>query len=151
MPIDFVKGDLFESEADALVNAVNCVGVMGGGIAAAFKERYPDYFLDYRASCKAGEIKVGKAHVWITQLEQPRYIVSFPTKRHWRSASKLCDVETALQHLRWVVLGCSIESIAIPALGCGLGGLEYDEVRPLLCEYLSADLDDCHVLCYEPQ
>ena len=146
--IEFVSGDLFSSGSEALVNAVNTVGVMGGGIAAQFKQKYPEYFLDYKVACKANAVKIGRCYVYVTPLEQPRYIVSLPTKAHWRNASVLADVETALQHLRWVVLGCGIESIAIPALGCGLGGLEWEDVKPLIRECLF-DLD-CDIKVYEP-
>ena len=151
MPVKFVKGDLFDSDADALVNAVNTVGVMGGGIALQFKERFPEYYAEYRTECKHGNIRLGRMHVHHTEQECPRYIVDFPTKGHYRTDSTLAAVETGLQALRWVILALELESIAIPALGCGLGGLEWSDVRPLLLDGLCGNLDGCRVICYEPQ
>jgi O-acetyl-ADP-ribose deacetylase (regulator of RNase III) len=85
-----------------------------------------------------------------TQLERPRFIVNFPTKEHWNSDSVIANVEIGLQHLRFVIYSCDVESIAIPALGCGLGGLDWEDVRPLMLDALSG-IDECQVLVYEPR
>lgn len=125
-------GDIFESDAEALVNTVNCKGVMGRGLALQFKRRYPDNFVAYRSECQAGRMVLGRMHVFDTERMSPRYIINFPTKDHWRNASSLADIADGLNSLESEVRRLGIGSIAIPALGCDLGGLEWDEVRPLI-------------------
>ena len=125
-------GDIFESDAEALVNTVNCKGVMGRGLALQFKRRYPDNFVAYRTECQAGRMVLGRVHVFDTGRMSPRYIVNFPTKGHWRNASSLADIADGLNSLESEVRRLCIGSIAIPALGCDLGGLDWDEVRPLI-------------------
>jgi O-acetyl-ADP-ribose deacetylase (regulator of RNase III) len=134
--IRFVRGNLFDSQAEALVNAVNTVGVMGRGVALEFKIRFPENYLAYRAACKRDELIVGKMFTFElnheTQLERPRWIINFPTKQHWRNPSKLEFVRDGLEDLVRVIEAKKISSVALPALGCGTGGLEWKTVRVLL-------------------
>ncbi len=141
----FVSGDLFASKAQALVNTVNCVGVMGKGVALAFRERYPDMFEDYRLKCEQGEIRPGI----LTLYKDARpWVINFPTKRHWRQRSRLKDIEAGLVTLVKQYGSWGVESLAMPALGCGNGGLRWVEVRPLIERYLAGlDVD---VEVYEP-
>jgi len=143
------NGDLFASGCQCLVNAVNCEGVMGGGIALAFKERFPEYFHEYRELCRGGDIKTGTVAVHATGLTIPQFIISFPTKSTPRLPSKLEYVISALPALRRAIEGEKITSIAIPALGCGLGGLSWDTVKPLIIQEL-IDVD-CDIFLFEPR
>ena len=131
--ITFTKGDLFESQAEALVNAVNCVGVMGKGIAYQFKRRFPENFRLYYEACLFREVKAGKMFITQpTELGAPRWIVNFPTKLHWRDPSKLEWIEAGLKDLRRFLIEQKVQSVAIPALGAGLGGLDWSDVRALI-------------------
>lgn len=135
------SGDLFAAKVDALVNAVNTVGVMGKGLALAFKKKFPDNFAAYRRACDARELKPGNVLLFDRGDRSPRWIVNFPTKRHWRDASRIDDIRDGLVDLIREVEARGIESLAMPALGCGLGGLKWKEVRPLIveaCERLPA-------------
>lgn len=134
MPIDLVHGDIFESRAQALVNPVNCVGVLGKGLAAEFARRFPAYAADYRWQCRMGDLRFGRVVGYRTA--DGLRIVSFPTKWHWRDRSSLVDIKAGLAELRLKVVVWGIRSMAVPALGCGLGGLAWDDVRPLLEAYL---------------
>ncbi|HTX25901.1 MAG TPA: macro domain-containing protein [Streptosporangiaceae bacterium] len=137
MPITRGTGNLLTQDADALVNTVNTEGIMGKGIALQFKKAWPAMFKDYEAACKRGEVTLGRMHVWETgSLAGPRYIINFPTKRHWRSRSKLVDIETGLQDLTRVIGELGIVSIAIPPLGCGNGGLDWRDVEPRILRAL---------------
>ena len=148
--IRFERGNLLEAEVDAVVNTVNTVGVMGKGIALMFKERYPDNFKLYAAASKRGEVETGRMFVTAsTDLDGPRWIINFPTKRHWRQPSQLEWVAAGLENLRAVIVANGIRSIAIPPLGSGNGGLEWDFVRPLI-ENALADLPGVDVVIYEP-
>ncbi|MFI6097308.1 macro domain-containing protein [Lentzea sp. NPDC051213] len=140
------SGDLLDAEVDALVNAVNCVGVMGKGLALQFKQRFPEYFATYASACAAGEVRLGRVHV--VEVGRPRWIVSFPTKGHFRSRSKLSDVADGLDDLARVIAELGIRSIAVPALGAGLGGLNWDAVEPLIVEKLGSL--DATVTLYRP-
>lgn len=142
----FVQGNLFESHADALVNTVNCVGVMGKGIAYQFKRAYPEMFRDYQRRCRGGEIRTGEV---TTFRERGKLIVNFPTKDHWRSPSKLDDVEAGLAALRELILREGVSSIAIPPLGCGNGGLAWSDVRARIEDRLQ-DLHNVEIEVYEP-
>lgn len=127
------RGNLLTADVDALVNTVNTIGVMGKGIALQFKRAYPENYRAYRAACKRGEVRLGRMFVVDRAvLGSGRYIINFPTKKHWRNASKVEDIRTGLADLVDVVLRHEIRSIAIPALGCGNGGLDWAEVRPLI-------------------
>src|SRR5256885_1323275 len=118
-------GDILADSAEALVNTVNCVGIMGRGIALQFKKAFPDNYKAYEDACKAGEMKPGRMLVFDTgKLHGTRYVINFPTKRHWKGKSKLEDVELGLVALVDDVKRLGIRSIAIPPLGCGLGGLD---------------------------
>jgi O-acetyl-ADP-ribose deacetylase (regulator of RNase III) len=129
----FVQGDLLRAPVEALVNAVNTVGVMGKGLALAFKQRFPDSFHSYAVACKDGEVSVGRMFVTRNlELVGPRLIIHFPTKQDWRQPSKIEWIESGLADLRNVVVANGIRSIAIPRLGCGLGGLPWEQVRPLM-------------------
>ena len=148
--ISFKSGDLLAEDAEALVNTVNCVGVMGRGIALQFKKAFPDNFRAYAAACKRGEIAPGRMFVFETGgLTNPRYIINFPTKRHWRGASRIGDIQAGLDALVREIGNRSIASIAIPPLGSGLGGLDWGEVRPLIEEALRG-FNDLRVVVFEP-
>lgn len=148
--IQLTSGDLFAADAEALVNAVNCVGIMGRGIALRFKHAFPANFAAYAAACKRGEVRPGRMFVHETgQPTGPRLIVNFPTKRHWRDKSRMEDLEAGLAALAREIRTRRIRSIALPALGSGLGGLPWPEVR-LRIEATLGDLDDVRVLAYEP-
>jgi O-acetyl-ADP-ribose deacetylase (regulator of RNase III) len=149
--IELRRGDLLKQNAEALVNAVNCVGVMGRGIALQFRKAFPENFKIYEAACKRGEVKPGEMLVFDThQVINPRYIVNFPTKRHWRDQSRITDIESGLEALVKEVHDRGISSIAVPALGCGLGGLKWSEVRPRI-EKAFAKVPDVQVWLFEPE
>lgn len=151
--IELVKGNLLDANAEAYVNTVNCVGVMGKGIALQFKERFPDNFKMYRQVCARKELRPGMMLVYdggFKYDQRPRYIINFPTKDHWRSRSRIAWIDTGLVALVKEVEGRGIKSIAIPALGCNNGGLEWNEVLPRI-EAMFAVLPDVHVLLYEPR
>lgn len=148
--IQETQGDLLNADAEALVNTVNCVGVMGKGIALQFKRRFPDVFKEYTTACDRGEVQIGRMHVVPTgEIMGPKYVINFPTKRHWRSPSRLEYINEGLQDLRNVLGELGIRSIAIPPLGAGNGGLNWSEVHPLIEEALQ-DFSDVKVLLYAP-
>lgn len=148
--ITYGDGDLLEANTDALVNTVNCVGVMGKGIALQFKRRYPDMFAAYEKACKRGEVTIGKMFVVETgQLDGPRYIINFPTKKHWRSPSQLSYIDAGLPDLIGVIGDLNINSIAIPPLGVGNGGLDWQDVEPRLAAAF-AELPDVNAILYPP-
>ncbi|MBB4962675.1 macro domain-containing protein [Saccharothrix violaceirubra] len=144
-----VRGNLLEAEADAIVNAVNTVGVMGKGIALAFKRAYPKNHAEYHAACARGELEVGRLLIHETGLEVPRYVINLPTKRHWRSRSRLADVVAGIAALREALVSLDVRSVAVPALGCGNGGLSWSEVGPAPHAGL-ADLPDVDIRLYLP-
>ena len=135
--IHFTRGDIFAQPADAMVNPVNCVGVMGRGLALQFRRRHPDAFLAYRRACEGGRVRPGRMLMFDTGCDRPRWIVHFPTKRHWRDRSAIGDIEAGLHDLAAAVARHGIRSIAIPPLGCGLGGLDWRAVRPLVTACLA--------------
>ncbi|NSY09589.1 macro domain-containing protein [Agrobacterium tumefaciens] len=148
--IEFTEGNLLDSDAEALVNTVNTVGVMGKGVALMFKEAFPENFKKYEAACHAKELQVGR--MFVTRRDSllgPKWIVNFPTKAHWRYPSKMEWVERGLDDLKSVIFHNHIRSIALPPLGAGNGGLEWAEVRKLMVEKLT-DLENVHVVIYEP-
>jgi O-acetyl-ADP-ribose deacetylase (regulator of RNase III) len=146
----FTQGNLLEAPAEALVNTVNTVGVMGKGIALMFKEAFPENFRAYEDACKHEEVRVGRMFVTETSsLEGPRWIINFPTKKHWRQSSKLEWIVEGLDDLRRVIQDRNIRSIALPPLGAGNGGLDWSEVRPEVQRALG-DLQDVDILVYEP-
>lgn len=149
--IEEATGNLLEADAEALVNTVNTVGHMGKGIALQFKQAYPDNFLAYARAVKRGEVQPGRMLVVPTGfLTNPRYIINFPTKRHWRGRSRIEDVEAGLEALVREVKRLGIRSIAVPPLGCGNGGLDWRHVEPRIRHAL-ASLPDVRVLLFAPR
>lgn len=149
--IKFVTGNLLKAEAEALVNTVNTVGVMGKGIALQFKQAYPGNYEEYRKACNHQEVQPGEMFVFSTnKLVNPKYIINFPTKRHWKGKSRMEDIEAGLKALVDVVRKLGIHSIAVPPLGCGSGGLYWDEVKPRI-ESAFRDLPDVTVLLFKPE
>ncbi|XVU24052.1 macro domain-containing protein [Actinoplanes sp. CA-054009] len=144
--IEAGRGDLLAADVGALVNAVNTVGVMGKGIALQFKRTFPANYRAYRAACERGEVRVG--HVWVF-AEDGRHIVNFPTKRHWRDKSRLDDIEAGLDSLVSEVRDRGLTSLAIPALGCGAGGLAWTDVRPLI-EQACARMPEVRTVVFAP-
>ena len=148
--IEFKTGDIINEDVDALVNTVNCVGVMGRGIALEFKKAFPQNFKAYEIKCKQNKIRPGKVFVFETgQLTPPFYIINFPTKRHWRGKSRLDDIDAGLSALKNEIKSLPIRSIAIPPLGCGLGGLNWEDVRTRLQSALE-EFDRVKIVLYEP-
>lgn len=132
--VKVIIGDLFASKAQTLVNTVNCVGIMGKGIALEFKKRFPDMFEDYVQRCKAKQVRLGRPYLFKRLL--PPWILNFPTKDHWRSVTRLQDIEEGLRYLQQHYKSWGITSIAVPPLGCGFGQLEWRVVGPTLYRYL---------------
>lgn len=137
--IHTVQGDIFNAKTEAIVNPVNCVGVMGKGLALAFKQRYPNNYAAYRKACQTHELQIGRIFTYRLKGDgegKLHYIINFPTKDHWRDASKVSYIEQGLDALARTIEEIPIHSIAIPPLGCGLGGLSWDIVRPLVIKRL---------------
>ena len=148
--IDLTHGDILQADAEALVNTVNCVGIMGRGIALQFRKAFPDNFKVYEAACERETVRPGQMLVYETRrLTGPRYIINFPTKEHWKGKSRMEFIDAGLSALVGEIKKLDIRSIAVPPLGCGLGGLRWNEVRPRIINALNS-LPDVHVLLYEP-
>lgn len=148
--IEYKRGDILQEDAEALVNTVNCVGIMGRGIALQFKNAFPENFKVYAAACDRKEVQPGRMLVFRTgRLTNPRYIINFPTKRHWRGKSRLEDIDAGLVSLVKEIRARDIRSIAIPPLGSGLGGLDWSTVRQRIEKNLG-DLDGVRVVIFEP-
>ena len=148
--IRFTSGNILDAEVEALVNTVNCVGIMGRGIALQFKHAFPENFRAYGAACQRKAVEPGRMFVFDTgELMLPRYIINFPTKRHWRGKSRMEDIDSGLVALVEEIRTRGIRTIAVPALGSGLGGLDWSEVRPRIEDALH-DLPGVEVLVYEP-
>ena len=148
--ITYTTGDILKSDAEALVNTVNCVGIMGRGIALKFKGAYPANFKVYKRACDQGLVRPGTMLVYETlSLTNPKFIINFPTKRHWKGKSQIEDIEAGLVALVSEIQNRSIKSIAIPPLGAGLGGLYWPDVRQRIVEAM-ASLQDVSVIVYEP-
>lgn len=149
--IRFTQGNLLDAEVEALVNTVNTVGIMGKGIALMFKEKFPENFRAYAAACKRNEVRVGR--IFVTErpnlVGEPRWILNFPTKEHWRNRTRIEWIEAGLEDLRKIVIEKGIRSIAVPPLGCGNGGQKWATVKPLI-ERALGDLADVEVVVYEP-
>lgn len=149
--ITYKSGDILNADVEALVNTVNCVGIMGRGIALQFKNMFPENFDAYAGACAREEVQPGKMFIYPTgELTNPRFIVNFPTKRHWRGKSRIEDIESGLVALREEILRRGIKSIAIPPLGSGLGGLDWQDVKPRIVSAL-ASLQDVDIRVYEPK
>ena len=148
--IEYKMGNILTEDAEAIVNTVNCVGVMGRGIALQFKKAYPENFKNYAAACKLDEVKPGRMFVHdLGGLTNPRYIINFPTKRHWRGKSRVEDIESGLQALVNEIREREIQSIAIPPLGSGLGGLEWADVKSRI-ELALSSMNDVRIIVLEP-
>lgn len=144
------RGNLLTDEVEALVNTVNCVGVMGKGIALQFKQAYPEMFTEYQKACRKDDVQPGKMHVVETKsLFNPKFIINFPTKRHWKNRSRMEDIESGLADLINVVKRLEIKSIAVPPLGCGNGRLKWSDVRPKI-ELAFEQIPNVEVHLYEP-
>lgn len=148
--IYYTNGNIFDCEAEAIVNTVNCVGVMGRGLALQFKNKYPQNFQAYQHACQLGQVQIGKMFVFQTNsLLNPKFIINFPTKNHWRGNSRIEYIESGLQDLASIINQYQIRSIAIPPLGAGLGGLNWHDVNNKIKQALS-DLKNIDIYIYEP-
>lgn len=148
--INYKIGNLFNDSSEAIVNTVNCVGVMGRGIALQFKKRYPENFKEYETRCKHGEIIPGRVFVFETNsFVNPKYIINFPTKRHWRGVSHIEDIESGLADLVKIIKIYNIKSVAIPPLGSGLGGLDWFLVKRKM-EAALTKIEGVEINVYEP-
>ena len=160
--ITFLEVDIFDIAVDILVNPVNCVGVMGAGLALQFKKRYPAMFQAYKTACKNPGLKPGQVLEHVDEHHHA-WIVNLPTKRHWKDPSSLADVELGLQALSYYLIGPAVDRareigrplplrVAVPALGCGLGQLSWNEVRPLMELHLGTiDPNTAEIYVLEPQ
>ena len=149
--IEYVTGDILASDAEALVNTVNCVGIMGRGIALQFKNAFPENYKAYAKACDREQVQPGRMFVFENnRLHEPKYIINFPTKRHWKGKSRMGDIESGLVALTHEIIERKIRSIAVPPLGSGLGGLNWAEVRPRI-EKALADIPGLRVVVYEPK
>lgn len=148
--IQFMTGNLLHADTEALVNPVNCEGVMGAGLALHMKQKFPENFEAYRQACRRSEVQPGQMFVFQTgSLANPKYIVNFPTKRKWRENSRIEDIESGLGALVSALLQFGVSSVAIPPLGCGLGRLSWHDVRPLIVDRFQA-YPELNVLIFEP-
>src|SRR5262249_16330762 len=148
--VEHTRGNLLDAEVEALVNTVNTVGVMGKGIALQFKKAYPENYKAYKKACAAKQLAPGRMFVFdLGSLQNPRYIVNFPTKRHWRGRSRVEDIEAGLGALVEEIKRRGIGSVAVPPLGCGNGGLDWSQVSQLI-DRAFTDLPEVRVLVYEP-
>ena len=148
--IQYKSGNILDEKTQAIVNTVNCVGVMGRGIALEFKNRYPDNFRAYALECKRHQMMPGKMFIHPTgELDYPQYIINFPTKLHWKEKSQIEYIQTGLEDLVRIIDRYQIRSIAVPPLGCGLGGLSWSVVKPLIERSLGR-ISDLSLVLYEP-
>jgi O-acetyl-ADP-ribose deacetylase (regulator of RNase III) len=149
--INYSEGNLLDAQVDALVNTVNTQGVMGKGIALQFRQAFPEMFKSYADACKSGLVELGKMDIYDRGglADGPRWIINFPTKGHWKAKSRIADIEDGLVDLVATVKRLGIRSIAIPPLGCGYGGLNWTEVRPLIERAFEA-LPEVNAKVYAP-
>jgi O-acetyl-ADP-ribose deacetylase (regulator of RNase III) len=149
--VERTSGNILTADAEALVNTVNCVGVMGKGIALQFKKAFPENFEAYAAACRREEVRPGHMFVFATgQIFNPRFIINFPTKRHWRGKSRYEDIASGLKALVQEVRARKIRSIAVPPLGSGLGGLQWSKVKRMI-EAAFEEIPEVRVMLYEPK
>jgi len=146
--IHFLKGDIFDAGTDAIVNPVNCVGVMGAGLAGKFKVCYPYNFIRYKEACKRKKLKIGAVYTVLVPGSAPRSVINFPTKIHWLDRSSMRYIHLGLEALVKEITTRQFKSVAIPKLGCGLGGLSWGAVKPVVVKALSG-LKNCDILIYE--
>ena len=149
--IEYRKGNIFDSigEVPMLVNTVNCKGVMGAGLAKQFKDRYPYYFKEYQRICGYGLVKLGSITHCNLRYGQLKRIINFPTKNHWKDKSRIEDIESGLYDLVRVMKSGRMKSVAIPPLGCGLGGLDWEVVKPMIVDIFTQEAPDIKVLIYD--
>ena len=147
MRIIYTEGSIFDLDAEAIVNPVNCVGVSGAGLALQFRLRYPENDSVYRQNCRLGRLQPGRVLITETGLDSPKRIVNFPTKRHWRDSSRLDDVKLGLRRLHEELRRREIRSVALPALGAGLGGLPWDAVRQAVERELGQECGFKTIVC----
>ncbi|MCW2952766.1 MAG: Appr-p processing protein [Conexibacter sp.] len=148
--VEITRGNLLDADVEALVNTVNTVGVMGKGIALQFRKAFPRVYDAYKSACDAGMVKPGQMLVAQTgRISGPRLVINFPTKRHWRGKSRLEDIDAGLRDLVRVLEEWDVRSVAVPPLGCGNGGLDWNLIRPRI-EQALRDLERTHVLLFEP-
>ena len=148
MGVVFKTGNIFESRAQVITNPINCRGVMGAGLAKKFKLKFPAMYKDYKEKCQARKVELGKPYLW---EDENNIILNFPTKDHWKSKSKLEDIEEGLLFIKENYKDWMIRSIAFPALGCGLGGLEWFEVSQLIFDIFKSEDETLTVFVYQPQ
>ena len=148
--IHFKKGNILEANVEALVNTVNTVGIMGKGIALAFKKKFPENYKIYKEACENNQLKIGDLLVTQTGRSIPKYIINFPTKQHWRNRSKIEFIEKGMEKLVEVIQEKNIKSIAIPPLGCGNGGLNWKDVKPVILKGLETVKHSTEIVLYEP-
>ena len=150
MTINIKKGDLLKESVDAIVNTVNCVGVMGKGIALQFKKKWSENYKAYALACKAEKVKTGEMFIYDAGgLVKPHFVINFPTKQHWREKTKMSCIDEGLKDLIEQIQALKIEAIAIPPLGCGNGGLDWADVKPRI-EKAFSNLHSVDVHLYEP-
>lgn len=148
--VAIAEGNILKADAEALVNTVNCDGFMGKGIALQFKKAFPENYKEYERACRAGEVVPGRMFVFETgAMVNPKYIINFPTKRHWRNKSRIEDIRDGLRSLAEEVKARGIRSIAVPPLGCGLGGLDWRVVRPMIEETFET-MPGVELILFEP-
>ncbi len=148
--LEFTRGNILRADVEALVNTVNCVGIMGRGVALQFKNEFPDNYKAYEAACHREEVQPGRMFDFETgKFTNPKFIINFPTKRHWRGKSRMEDIDSGLRALVEEIRVRSIRSIALPPLGAGLGGLDWAEVRPRI-EAALRGFDDLRTIVFEP-
>ena len=144
------KGDIIESDVEALVNTVNTVGVMGKGVALQYKIAFPDMFIEYQRACKNGQVQIGKMHIFKhNSLSNPKFIINFPTKVHWKENSDISYIRDGLKSLISEIQNNNIRSIALPPLGCGMGKLKWAEVYPLIREAFQ-EIPNVRVVIFSP-
>ena len=140
----FTEGNILDADVEALVNPVNCVGVMGAGLALQFKRKFPANFTHYKLACKYEEVYLGSVLLHYN-IRHPKWIINFPTKYHWKDKSSILSIQLGLNDLVRTIEKHQIQSIAIPKLGCGLGGLDWEVVKPLLIDALDDVKIDCRI------
>ena len=142
--IKYIQGNIFDSKCDAIVNPVNCRSTMGKGLALSFKAKYPKMFHEYQNACRDGIIKIGKVYLHVVSKDNPKFVFSFPTKDHWKDPSKIeyiaSGLKSLVEYIEWSKDNINIESIAIPLLGAGLGGLNENLIIDLITSTFE-DLD----------
>ncbi|WP_110516506.1 macro domain-containing protein [Herpetosiphon llansteffanensis] len=149
--LEYCQGNILAAQTAALVNPVNCVGVMGKGLALQFRQAFPANYQAYVKACRAGAVQLGSMFVFVeSNAEQPMTIINFPTKQHWKQQSYLADIASGLDDLIAVLADRSLDSVAVPALGCGYGSLAWADVEPLIIKAFER-LPNLHVQLYPPQ